>query len=486
LSRHLQRRDHAVIVFILEMEAVGDIMKSALSRSAAAEGSLDEGSFDEGSLDEDDVDLSIDEDDGPLPSQSSPRYAFARARAEAMETQTRPSSAFVYQCAIEKNIYGYQDNCGRTKYQVKLFRHHEQIFVGSFRTLEEARQARNCALVNLKLQVPQTLPLPHAAPGAAALSDAGARHDACTAIDLNLKSPSAPLQPGAETSFPAQIVKTEHSPTKRLFSQTWHAGDVKHDFDRAASAHPAADTNHFACATHPAKRCIYLCIDCRKAVCEICCMSSLSGSCRGHDGHLIEDIPQLIARRHHQELIRWAARVQHLSEVFCAVGTPPNERQLLLYAFISNLPLPPLSSATPLVTSPFLHSNPPLPSFSFASTFHTRIGAEQDRVLSRVKSRVQDMFSRFMSQSLQQLHTECVSTQGPNAFIIVPFAHHHRRFLRRLLHLLTPTVFLFSFQHICRRHIRAPVACQCGCGTGGLGACAGRRRCAVAATGRRR
>ncbi len=86
-----------------------------------------------------------------------------------------------------------------------------------------------------------------------------------------------------------------------------------------------------------------------------------------------------------------------------ALVTPPNERQLL---FAPSFP-----------SSPSPHSHPPLPSFSSASTFHTRICAEQDRVLSRVKSRVQDVFSRFMSQSLQQLHTECASTQGPNAFV---------------------------------------------------------------------
>ena len=325
LSWHLQRSDHAAIVFVLEIEAAGDVMKSELSSAVDAEGSLhSDGGY-----------LSVDDDvrlapimlphaasEGPLPTESSPQDEFAGARAEAMETQALPSGSFLYQGVIERNIYGWEDSCGRTKYEVKLIRKGEQVFSGFFPTLEGARQARECALVPFKRQVPQTLPLPHAAPGAAALSDAGARHDAFTAIDLNLKSPSAPLQPGAEISFPAPTFKTEHSPTKRPFSQTAHAGDVKQDFDRVAPADPVADTNQFACATHPTKRCIYLCINCRKAVCEICCMSSLNGPCRGHEGHLIEDIPHLIAKRHHQELNRCTARLHHPSSTilpkFCA------------------------------------------------------------------------------------------------------------------------------------------------------------------------
>jgi hypothetical protein len=70
---------------------------------------------------------------------------------------------------------------------------------------------------------------------------------------------------------------------------------------RAALDAPA-DAIASACPAHPSKMCVYLCMECEKAVCEICCLSSISGSCRAHRGHLIHDLPDVIAKRRQQEL----------------------------------------------------------------------------------------------------------------------------------------------------------------------------------------
>ena len=71
---------------------------------------------------------------------------------------------------------------------------------------------------------------------------------------------------------------------------------------RAGSAAPA-DAIACACPAHPSRLCVYLCMECEKAVCEICCLSSsISGACRAHRGHLIHDLPDVIARRRQQEL----------------------------------------------------------------------------------------------------------------------------------------------------------------------------------------
>ena len=51
------------------------------------------------------------------------------------------NNPFVYQGAIERNIYGWMDACGSTKFEVKLKRNGEQVFSGFFLTFEEARQA---------------------------------------------------------------------------------------------------------------------------------------------------------------------------------------------------------------------------------------------------------------------------------------------------------------------------------------------------------
>jgi hypothetical protein len=64
-----------------------------------------------------------------------------------------------------------------------------------------------------------------------------------------------------------------------------------------ACAPPAAAASSSACSIHPTKACIYLCLDCQKAVCEICCMSSLTGCCKSHQGYLIHDIPEIMACR---------------------------------------------------------------------------------------------------------------------------------------------------------------------------------------------
>ncbi len=69
-----------------------------------------------------------------------------------------------------------------------------------------------------------------------------------------------------------------------------------------APADPLGDAMACACPAHPSKMCVYLCMECEKAVCEICCLSSISGACKAHRGHLIHDLPHVIAVRRQQEL----------------------------------------------------------------------------------------------------------------------------------------------------------------------------------------
>ena len=87
---------------------------------------------------------------------------------------------------------------------------------------------------------------------------------------------------------------------KRPLMQGGAEGGVSPAKRLAPLASPAASAAS-ACAMHPAKSCIYLCMDCRKAVCEICCMSSLSACCKSHEGHLIHDIAEIMAQRQRDE-----------------------------------------------------------------------------------------------------------------------------------------------------------------------------------------
>jgi hypothetical protein len=174
-----------------------------------------------------------------------------------------------YRGVVEKNIYCYGD-----RFAVRMRLDGQPYSVGSFFTIEEARAARESFLLSMSAESEEQ------------------GKQGTVAQHKHIKRPSSASPPSFDSA--KRKCEGENAASVRT--------DIQWKSEGEAAASTGADAPS-ACAMHPTKACIYLCTQCQKAVCEVCCMS-LNGQCKGHAGYLIQDVPLLVAERQHRELGR--------------------------------------------------------------------------------------------------------------------------------------------------------------------------------------